>query len=127
MDAKLLAAALCQQYQIQPTSGGGLSVVTPLRYDDGDHVVIFVSVTASGYQVDDNGEAAVRLMHDGVDLDGGRVRQWLDSLPHVHGVSWDDGDEHLCATTGQAGSLPGLVMRVAECSVQMQALRGEVA
>lgn len=122
MDTKTLAAALCQQYQVQPTSGGVFSVVTPLRYDDGDHVVVFVREENSRYKADDNGEAAFRLMQEGVDFDSARLRQWLNSLPEIHGVAWDDDEENLASFAESPARLPEVVMRVAECSIQMQAL-----
>lgn len=121
MDTTAIAAALCRQYEVRPTSGG-LSVVSPLRYDDGDRVVLFIASADGQYIVDDNGEAAMRLMTEGVDLDAARVQQWLAGLPAIRGVAWDGEEEHLVATTRDANALADAVMRVAECSIQMQAL-----
>lgn len=121
MNAAELSAALCQQYRVQPTSGG-LSVITPMRYDDGDHVVVFISRVNGKYQIDDNGEAALRLMYDGIDLDGSRIGAWLQTIKEIHGVAWSDDEEHLVAFASGPEQISDCVSRIAECAAQMQAM-----
>lgn len=122
MNLEALSKDLCHQFEIRSVQNG-FTVVTPLRYEDGDHVVIFVTPSNSGgLRVDDNGEAAVRLMFDGIDLDTPRIQTWLDSLRHTYGVMWSAEDERLFCEVPDEASLPNAIIRVAECSSQMQAL-----
>ncbi|MFP3979140.1 DUF1828 domain-containing protein [Marinobacter sp. KMM 10035] len=123
MDAKDLQSELCKGFVIRPTEGDGLSICTPFTYDDGDSVVIFVMPLKDGsFRVDDNGEAAFRLMTDGMSPDHNKAKSWLKSLEASHNVIWDEIDDELFAVAGSAASVADASMRVAECSAQMQVL-----
>jgi hypothetical protein len=123
MNVKDLQSELCKGFVIRPTEGNGLSICTPFTYDDGDSVVIFVLPLNDGsFRVDDNGEAAFRLMTDGMSLDHGKAQSWLKSLEASHDVCWDDIDDELFAVAKSAALVAGVSMRVAECSAQMQVL-----
>jgi hypothetical protein len=53
---------ICKDFTVTPTATG-LLVVTPLEYDDHDHIVVYADRQASGgWRVHDNGDAALRLM-----------------------------------------------------------------
>lgn len=123
MDVKLLQSELCKGFYIRPTEVGGLSISTPFTYDDGDSVVIFVLPLEDGaFRIDDNGEAAFRLLADGLSIDKGKPQAWLKSLEASHEVYWDVVDEELFAVADSMAAVADASMRVAECSAQMQVL-----
>jgi len=123
MDAKSLQAELCGTFRVSQTESDGLSICTPFTYDDGDNVVVFVSPDGNGqFRVDDNGEAAFRLMTDGVNLGGRKPKSWLATVEAIHSVSWDEGDEELFAIARTPSDVASVAMKVAECSAQMQVL-----
>ncbi|KAE8545380.1 DUF1828 domain-containing protein [Marinobacter nauticus] len=123
MDAKLLQSELCKGFYISATEVGGLSISTPFTYEDGDSVVIFVLPLKDGtFRVDDNGEAAFRLLSDGVSIEKGKPQAWLKSLESSHQVYWDEVGEELFAVANSIVAVAGAAMRVAECSAQMQVL-----
>lgn len=123
MDTKSLQAELCKGFRIQSSPSGSLSVVTPLVYEDGDHIVLFISNTQNQqFRIDDNGEAAFRLMTEGLDLERGKVSEWIASLSKSYGVHWDSDQDELFATAASPSQVADAIARVAECSAQMQAL-----
>ena len=123
MDTKTLQADLCSGFHISPTESGGALIRTPFTYDDGDSVVVFISLMPDGrFRLDDNGESAYRLMTDGIGLDGPKAKSWFASIKAIHTVAWDDADEELFCIAGGAGEIASLAMKVAECSAQMQVL-----
>lgn len=123
MDTKQLQSELCKGFYIRPTEAGGVSISTPFTYDDGDSVVLFVLPISDGtFRIDDNGEAAFRLMTDGVSIEKGKPQAWIKSLEFSHQVFWDEVDEELFAVVSSAAEVADAAMRVAECSAQMQVL-----
>jgi hypothetical protein len=112
---------LCKDFSIRKTAEG-IAVVTPFRYDDGDSIVVFVRQIEDGtYRIDDNGEAATRLIFEGLDLDSTALQAWLSNLSMLHNIAWDDEKEALTTNASQ-DMLERRILAVAEASAQMQAL-----
>jgi hypothetical protein len=111
---------ICKDFVVAPTEYGA-RVITPFRFPDNDHVVVWVKKSPNGFQIDDNGEAALRLASDNVDVDSDRVQAWLEALPHMLGVRWNDTDESL-ATTANASTLEEQIIAVTQAAIQMSAL-----
>ena len=111
----------CKDFQWK-TSDGGSHIITPWRYDDGDHVVIYVTRHGRLWRLDDNGEAAFRLAGAGVDVDADRVQARASSLKHLLGVEWDSDEEQFSITVDSEEKIRQAALAVAEAAVQMMAL-----
>lgn len=112
--------SLCRDFTVVETEYGA-RVLTPFRFPDHDQVVVWVKREAHGFSLDDNGEAALRLASDGVDVDGERVQAWLETLPAYLGVRWDELSEML-VTTATEKTLEEKILAVAQASIQLSAL-----
>ncbi|MDZ7652884.1 MAG: DUF1828 domain-containing protein [Burkholderiaceae bacterium] len=110
----------CKDFVWKQTAEGGLTV-TPWRYDDGDKIVVYARRTPMGWRLDDNGEAALRLSMDGIDVDGERAQARIKACELSLGVRWDESDDalYLDATevTFESGALA-----VAEAAAQLAGL-----
>jgi hypothetical protein len=122
VDIQAISNSLCRQYLVYGTSSGGATVRTPLRYDDGDNIVVFLSSKDGRVIVDDNGEAALRLMFDGIDVDNNKIHSWLDGVAAVTGVRWDHDEECLYCEAADENDLAEAITKVSEVSAQMQAM-----
>ncbi|MDG5498933.1 DUF1828 domain-containing protein [Marinobacter sp. BGYM27] len=123
MKTEFLKSELCKAFSVAEAELNSLYVTTPFSYEDGDSVVVFVTPLKDGsYRVDDNGEAAYRLAIDGIDLDNAKPQAWLQSIRERYGIQWDEADEELFVHASSPDIVAKMAMRVAECSVQMQAL-----
>ena len=117
-----LARELCGRFSVTDTSEG-MVVRTGLHYDDGDAITVFVRRTGDNlFTADDNGEAAFRLMTDGLDLENKSLVGWLQSIQATHRVHWDEQEQQLTTDPVPAAEVADAVMRIAECSSQMQGL-----
>ncbi len=117
----MLLSDLSKGYEID--QGEEMIIVkTPLRYDDGDHVVVFITPQQNDvFIIDDNGDAATRLIFEGVDLDSEPIQAWLENTQAIHHIQWDDERDMLwCKAHSQA--LTERVICLAQISVQMQTL-----
>ncbi len=121
ISAVTLSALLCSRFEVRDEEGI-LLVSTPFVFDDGDRIIVFVRKSDDGYLVHDNGEAALRLMFEGVDIDSKRVRRWMQQSNQLHGVAWSNDDEHLACYASSHEELGQAIMRVAEASTRMQAM-----
>lgn len=112
----------CQGFVWAPTDYGG-RLLTPWRYDDGDHIVVFVSAAdGDQWRIDDNGEAAFRLSGAGVDLDSERVHVRLAAFPELLGVQWHAEDEELFCIATQVPEIGERALLVAEAAAQLMSL-----
>ncbi len=111
----------CQQFKTKQTDTGFL-VETPLTYYDNDRVVVFCRRLDDGqYLVSDNGDAALRLMFDGIDISSRRLLSWLDEMPKITGVSWNaEKDELELKSAGN--EIQSAIIAIAEASIQMQGM-----
>lgn len=112
--------SLCRDFTVVETDYGA-RVLTPFRFPDHDQVVVWAKRGTHGYSLDDNGEAALRLASDGVDVNGERVQAWLGSLPSYLGVRWDEQAEMLVSSATEQ-TLEEKVLAVAQAAIQLSAL-----
>jgi len=110
----------CNSFEWHPKPEGG-RVVTPWRYDDGDHVVVFVTREPLGWRLDDNGEGLFRLASAGVDTDSDRVQARLGAFPQLLGVQVDPADGTLFTMADDKG-VGARALAVAEASAQIMGL-----
>jgi len=111
---------ICKDFIVAPTEYGA-RVITPFRFSDNDQVVVWVKKEPNGFHIDDNGEAALRLASDNVDVDSERIQTWLEALPHILGVRWNEADESL-ATNADASTLEERIIAVTQAAIQLSAL-----
>jgi len=111
---------LCQHFQIRPTVGGFL-IVTPLRYDDQDAIVVYGDRQPDGrWCVHDNGDAALRLMFDSMDLDNPKIQAWLEE--QASRVQWNDALTQLECPNVAESNLTVAAFQVAQAAAQLQAM-----
>lgn len=122
MNGTEIKKALCDAFVVSDTSGSGFSIQTPMRYEDGDRVIVFIQAVEQHFRIDDNGEGALRLERAGVDMDHPKVLEWLSNLSFTHGIEWDNENEELYAEH-RSGDIGDVVLRVAEASTQLQVLQ----
>lgn len=120
-DIHQLTSSLCKGYEVKQ-SGDILIITTPLRYDDGDQVVVFVTVQQDEtFRIDDNGEAATRLMFEGVDIDSQHTQTLIRRLCAVHQIQWQIEKGVLWCQAFRK-TLIQQIIKMAQASVQMQTL-----
>ncbi|MGB5065451.1 MAG: DUF1828 domain-containing protein [Candidatus Competibacter sp.] len=111
---------LYQDFQTRPTAGGFL-IVTPLRHDDQDAIVVYGDRQPDGrWCVHDNGDAALRLMFDSVDLDTPKIQTWLKE--QTARVKWNDALAQLECPNVAESNLTVAVFQVAQAAAQLQAM-----
>lgn len=112
---------LCREFfWVGPSAVTDGHIITPWRYDDGDHVVVFISrASDQQWRLDDNGEALFRLAGAGIDPESARVQARLAVMPQVLGVRVDEDGESLVAFADDH-TLESAVLAVAEAAVQLQ-------
>ena len=112
---------ICKDFTVTPTATG-LLVVTPLEYDDHDHIVVYADRQASGgWRVHDNGDAALRLMFDSIDPDAPRIQSWL--AEHAGQVSWNERLAQLECADVPEESLVFAAFKVAQSAAQKMCIR----
>lgn len=116
-----LQREICSLFEVYSDEGGVQRVVTPLEYSgSGDHVVIRVRPNSSGgYQIDENGEAALYASMGGGDLDSEVVARWAEELQPP--VVFDDM-EVIRANAEEARLIAPYIFRVAEAAQRLQAI-----
>ena len=109
---------ICKDFITRQTSNG-LLLVTPLRYDDGDQITVFAERAGNLWQVHDNGEAALRLMFDGVDPDAPRIQNWLsEQSARIH---WNEALDQIESDPIEEADMVLAAFKVAQAAAQLQA------
>lgn len=67
-------------------------VYTPFHFEDGDHFVVILRQTESGWTLTDEGHTFMHLSYSGIDLSAGMRAQMIDQALSVHRVSNDRGE-----------------------------------
>lgn len=117
-----LKRTICSLFEVHSDENGVQRIVTPLEYSgSGDKVVIRVRPSGDGFQVDENGDAALYAsMADG-EVESEAVNRWAGDLCGYSPVSIGE-DGVLFAITDDAQLLPSYIFRVAEAAQQLYAL-----
>ena len=115
-----LQREICSLFEVYSDEAGVQRVVTPLEYSgSGDHVVVRVRPSPGGYQIDENGEAALYASMAGGDLDSEVVARWAEELQPP--VVFDDM-EVIRANAAEARLIAPYIFRVAEAAQRLQAI-----
>jgi hypothetical protein len=110
----------CKDFVWKNTPQGGLAV-TPWRYDDGDQIVVYARRSNGGWRLDDNGEAALRLAMDGVDVDGERAQARIKACERSLGVRWDESDDSFFIDSPEP-RFEAAALAIAEAAAQLAGL-----
>jgi len=122
---KILTQELYKSYEIDQDEGV-IIIKTPLRYDDGDYAVVFITPQSDQeFIIDDNGEAATRLMFEGVDIESQLIQTWLKNTQAIYHIEWDAKHDKLWCKS-HLHDLVEKVIGMAQSSVQMQTLTAVV-
>lgn len=117
-----LKQAICSLFDVHADEHGVQRVVTPLEYSgSGDRIVVRVRPVDGGYQVDENGEAALYASMAGGDVAADVVARWAEEMPGRTPVTFND-DETLAAIARDERLVPSYIFRVAESAQQLYAL-----
>jgi hypothetical protein len=110
----------CKDFVWKPTAQGGV-VVTPWRYDDGDQIVVYARRVGDVWHLDDNGEPALRLGMDGVDIDGERAQSRIKACEISLGLRWNDVEDSFFVEA-PAARFETAALAVAEAAAQLAGL-----
>jgi hypothetical protein len=98
----------------------GFMVVTPMKWDDGDNVVVFAdAINGNGWRVTDDGESAFRLSLDYIGTKSECVKNWL--AEHSPLVGWNNTDKEIEVTVSDKYELVPAIFMIAQAALQMQA------
>ncbi len=112
---------ICALFEAYQDEHGVLRVVTPLEYSGtSDRVIVRVRPSASGFRIDDNGEAAFLASLAGGDMGARPVQRWIEDLRGTSSVSWED--ETLIAQVNDERLVAPYIFSVAEAAQQLYVL-----
>jgi len=117
-----LKQEICALFEVHQDEKGVQRVVTPLEYSgSADRIVVRVRPVESGYQIDENGEAAFYASSNGGDVRSRAVARWIEDLSWHSPVTFDD-NETLATMVSDGVPIAPYIFRVAEAAQQLYAL-----
>lgn len=116
-----LKQTICALFEVHEDSTSVQRIVTPLEYPgSNDKVVIRVRQRAHGFEIDENGEAALYASMHGGDVDSELVQRWAEDLSQTAGL--DYSDETLVASLSDQRLIAPAIFQVATAAQQLFAL-----
>lgn len=116
-----LKQTICALFEVHEDSASVQRIVTPLEYPgSNDKVVIRVRQRPHGFEIDENGEAALYASMYGGDVDSDLVQRWAEELSQTAGV--DYSDETLIASLSDQRLIAPTIFLVAAAAQQLFAL-----
>lgn len=116
-----LKQTICSLFEVHEDSSSVQRIVTPLEYPgSNDKVVIRVRQRADGFEIDENGEAALYASMHGGDVESELVQRWAEDLNLTTGV--DYSDETLVASLRDQHLIAPTIFQVAAAAQQLFAL-----
>jgi glucose/arabinose dehydrogenase len=86
-----LKHTICALFEVHEDSSTVQRIVTPLEYPgSNDKVVIRVRQRADGFEIDENGEAALYASLQGGDVESDLVQRWAQDLNQDTGVDYEN-------------------------------------
>jgi len=117
-----LKQEICSLFEVHLDEKGVQRVITPLEYPgSAERIVVRVRPIESGYQVDENGEAAFYASISGGDVQSRSVVRWAEDLSWHSPVTFDDNETLATLVSGDVPIAPH-IFRVAEAAQQLYAL-----
>ncbi len=116
-----LKQTICALFEVHEDSACVQRIITPLEYPgSSDKVVIRVRQRPDGFEIDENGEAALYACLSGGDVESDLVQRWAEDLSQTAGV--DFCDETLTASLTDARLIAPAIFQVAAAAQQLFAL-----
>ena len=116
-----LKQTICALFEVHEDSGSVQRIITPLEYPgSNDKVVIRVRQRTHGFEIDENGEAALYASMHGGDVDSELVQRWAEELSQTTGV--DYSGETLIASLSDQRLIAPTIFHVASAAQQLFAL-----
>lgn len=117
-----LQHSICQLFNVVADERGVQRVITPLEYpNSGDQIVIRVRPSESGFQIDENGDAALNAAMAGGDIDSDAISRWAEDLMGNSPVQFQS-NEVLAAYAPSEKHIAPYIIRVAEAAQQLHAI-----
>ena len=119
-----LKSAICSLFEVHPDDMGVQRVVTPLEYPgSNDRIVVRIRPLANGggYEIDENGEAALFAALSGADIESEAISRWAEALPSMMPVLFNC-DEVITAFAENEQLIAPYIFRVAEAAQQLHAI-----
>jgi hypothetical protein len=119
-----LKKAICSLFEVHADESGVQRVVTPIEYPgSGDQIVVRVRPLddGSGFQIDENGEAAFYAAMSGGDTESEAVLRWAGELSVHSPVEFTD-DERISVVCTNERLIAPYIFRVAEAAQQLHAI-----
>lgn len=115
-----LKHTMCSLFEVHSDSNGVKRIVTPLEYPgSGDKIVIRIRPTSGGFNLDENGEAALYATMAGGDLDGDNISRWAEELNKYSPAHYSEEDEQINLFTNDQRLIAPYIFRVAEAAQQL--------
>jgi len=84
---------ICDLFEVIDDEAGVQRVITPLEYPgSNDKIVVRVRPTASGWQIDENGESAFYAALNGGDVDSEIIDRWSEDAHANHAIVLDENE-----------------------------------
>ena len=116
-----LKQTICALFEVHEDSASVQRIVTPLEYPgSNDKVIIRVRQRSHGFEIDENGEAALYASMQGGDVDSELVQRWAGELKKATGV--DYSEETLIANLSDQRLIAPTIFQVAAAAQQLFAL-----
>lgn len=116
-----LKQTICTLFEVHEDSASVQRIVTPLEYPgSNDKVIIRVRQRSHGFEIDENGEAALYASMHGGDVDSELVQRWAEDLSQTTSLAYTD--ETLVASLNDQHLIAPAIFQVAAAAQQLFAL-----
>lgn len=115
-----LKSAICSLFEVHTEKSGVQRVITPIEYPgSGDRVVVRIRPVEGGFQLDENGEAALYANMAGGDSESDGVDRWATDLSLYSPVKFDSDNQTIRVFTSDSRLVAPYIFRVAEAAQQL--------
>lgn len=119
---KELKHQICSLFEVVEDPSGIQRIITPLEYPlSGDRIVVRVRENASGFRVDENGEAALFASMAGGDTHADAVTRWAEDII-VAGIIAIDDEDVIYTEPKSPELIAPAIFRVAEAAQQLYSI-----
>lgn len=115
-----LKSMIFSLFEVHSEKSGVQRVVTPIEYPgSGDRIVIRIRPNQHGFQLDENGEAALYASMAGGDCESDVVDRWATDLSLYSPAKYSNEDQVISANTVDQRLIAPYIFRVAEAAQQL--------
>lgn len=118
-----LKSMICSLFEVHTERNGMQRIVTPLEYPgSGDRIVVRIRPLKNGFQLDENGEAALYASMAGGDTDTDGIDRWSTELGTYSPARFDAEEQIISAFTSNQRLIAPYIFRIAEAAQQLFAI-----